>query len=181
MGALENNRIFSFKYTGWRVFWRVFTTFLGILACCAIVFGKSKKHESLFWFCYLEIVGGLGLQICVLLILDMILTKEIILYPEKISKKWRFGIRRDVFFATSRFGAMKTPFFSSKRFYPFWYSNVFTLILGVFYDEYLVETEDVRLMNKYLAEISGRDLHTFEKSSGSVSLKSFLKGENTHE
>ncbi len=111
----------------------------------------------------------------------MIFTKEIILYPHKIAHTWRFGLRRDVVFTSSRFGAQQTISYSSKRFYPSRYSNFFTPILGVLYDEYLVESEDVRIMNKYLAEISGRDLSTFELSGGSVSLRSFLKEENTHE
>ena len=181
----QDKRIFSFKYHMGKVFWRIGTGGIAIFACYAIVFGKSKNDEGLFWLIFNQVVGGIGLQVCVLVLLDAIFTKEIILYPDKISKTWHFGLRRDVMFTSSRFGAMKTAFFSSKRFYPSWYNNVFTLILGVLYDETLARKRDISLMNKYLADVSGRDLSVFESgvilTSKSISLKSFLKKENTHE
>ncbi len=175
----QDGRIFSFKYTTWRVLYRACYVCLAILFCYVLVFGKTES--ILFSFLFRQIFGGIFLQMCVFRLLDMIFTKEIILYPHKIAHTWRFGLRRDVVFTHSRFGAQKTISYSSKRFYPSWYSNFFTPFLGVFYDEYLVEPEDVRLMNKYLSEISGRDLSTFEQSWGSVSLKSFMKEANTHE
>ena len=151
---------------------------MGILLSYSIVFCIQDK-DGLFWFFIRVIVGGLLLLMGIFLLFDAIFTKEIILYPRKISKIWYWGIKKDVFFESAKFGSMKTPLLSSKRFYPFWYSDYFTPILGVFYDETLARGKDINLMNKYLAEISGRNLSVFEDESNfstrSVSLKSFLK------
>jgi hypothetical protein len=170
---------FSFKYSVWKVLWRVGTICLSICFSLIVVYGKPNDPNSLCSLMFDQIFGGLLLQMFVFSLLDTILTKEIILYPGKITKTWWFGLRRDVVFASSKFGSMKTAFFSTKRFYPSCYSNFFTPILGVLYDESLAKTKDIRLMNKYLAEISGRDLSLFESgvilTSKSVSLKSFLK------
>lgn len=176
----QDQPIYSFRFNKWKVLWRIAHLSLVILISYKIVFDWSL-NKDIFMFFFSEIVMGMVLISVIFSLCDVILTHEIVLYRSKIVKTWRVGLKREVEFAYSRFRAMKTPFFSTKRFYPYWISNFFTPILGVFYDETLVSAKDVRRMNHLLAEISGGDINLFEDggifSTRSTSLKSFLKEE----
>jgi hypothetical protein len=178
----QDGRIFSFKYTFWRVLYRVGMTCIAVLVGCALIFRETKDHESLFRVLLSQTWGWLLLLMGSIVLLDLILTKEIILYPHKIVKTWRFGFRRDVNLSGSSFGTLRTFFNNGKWFCPSRYNRHLTLIHGLHYDEYLAEMESARAMNIHLAEISGRDLSTFEpKCWESVAFKSFLKNEVTYE
>jgi hypothetical protein len=178
----QDGRIFSFKYTFWRVLYRVGMTCIVVLLGCGLIFRQTKGHESLFRVLLSQTWGWFFLLMGIIVLLDLILTKEIILYPQKITKIWRFGLRRDVILASSSFGTLRTFFNNGKWFCPSWHDRHLTLIHGLHYDEYLTEVEIARTMNIHLAEVSGRDLSTFEpKCWESVAFKSFLKQEITHE
>lgn len=169
---------YSFRYNKWKVSWRILHLCLVLIIFYKIVFDWSLKKD-IFLFLFSEIVGGMVLVLGIFSLCDVIFTHNITLYQRKIVKTWHIGLRREVEFECSSFGAMKTPFFSTKRFYPHWINNFFAPILGVFYDDTLASAQDVRKMNQLLAEISGRDIKLFDGggifSAGSISLKSFLK------
>lgn len=171
-------QLFSFRYNKWKVLWRICHLSLAIFITYKIVFDWALK-KNIFMFFFSELVMGLVLVSAIFLLLDVLLTHEIILFREKIIKTWRIGLKREVEFVDARLGGMKTPFCSTKRFYPYWINNFFTPIFGVFYDETLAANKDVRRMNEFLAEISGREFSLFASegmfATSKLSLKSFLR------
>lgn len=175
----QDQPIFSFRFNKWKVLWRLGHLSLAILIAYKMVFDWALNKKNIFMFFTTEIVMGMLLIAAIFMLWDTIFTREIILYRTKIVKTWWFGLRREVEFSCARLGGMKTPFCSTKSFYPNWLSKFFTPFLGVFYDETLASNKDIHRMNQLLAEISGRDIGMFEAggllTTRDVSLKSFLK------
>lgn len=175
----QDQPIFSFRFNKWKVLWRLGHLSLAILIAYKIVFDWALNEKNIFMFFTTEIVMGMLLIAAILILWDTIFACEIILYRTKIVKTWHFGLRREVEFSCARFGMGNTPFSRIKRFCPYWTINFFTPFLGVFYDETLASNNDIRRMNQFLAEISGRDISLFEVggmfNTKTVSLKSFLK------
>ena len=170
--------IFSFGLDNWKVLWKIGQLGLVIFISYKAIFEWSLNY-NIFMFMLMQVVIGLVLVIALFFLFDTLLTEKIILYRSKIVKIWRIGLKCEVWFVHARFGAIEAPICSTKIFYPYWISDFFTPILGVFYDETLVGAESARRMNQLLAEVSGRDISLFENGSRfrarSVSLRYFLK------
>lgn len=172
---VNDQLIFSFKYNKYKLLWRTVVYFIiPPIMMYKIVFVWSVNSNKPFYILFFsKFFGSLFLFMIISNILLTLSTQEVLLYKNKIVKKMCFGIKKYILFENCKIDGMKTPFFSTKKFFCLNTPVLFSPIFGVFYDENLADSDDIKKMNLYLSELSGRSCEEFEKNI--VKIPNFYK------
>lgn len=149
------------RYERWKVALRVVSwafagAFLGFL--WALVMNRTSGATLTF----ATILGGFSVLAVVFLAVNTLLFKEARLYSDRIVKIWRRFKPVEVRLANARLVGRRSWQIQCKTFYDRRPKEGRTREEVIYYDEKLMRAEDVREMNRLLAELSGRRIEEFE-------------------
>jgi len=151
--------------------WAFFVLFLCVLPAFAVAVQEGFGFSFLIAAIWLSFMVGLA----AFMMIDIALFKEVRLYSDRIVKIWKYFGPVEVQFENAKFGVDRD-----------FNQNVVTVldrnanrlllsIKGVQYDDSLADKEDVRKLNSFLAELTGRRVEEFEKTA--ITLDPLIKKE----
>lgn len=160
----EGKPLFVLKYRGYKVFLRAisYSGAASVFAAAAFVSGPRVTHTGLdlLGFVLFQIIASFIVFLGIYLVVDMVLLKGIRIYKDRIVRVW--NLPGPVEFATARHAGF-TSLISHKFFFDKATNRFVRLFTGVFYDESLADAEEIKKLNRLLAELSGRNVEEFER------------------
>ncbi len=160
--------LFVLKYRAYKVVLRT-VWFSGVaLMMAAMAFGGDTHRihtvSAFVAFVLFKLVAVAALSLFFYWLFETLRFREVRIYADRIVKAWRWPgpVEREVHFATARYASMRM-FLSSKVFFDEDTNKYLRHFKGIFYDESLVDYEEVDKLNRVLADLSGRSVKDFER------------------